>query len=300
MVKFPFLLLLIYRYFLINGIHYGKIISRSLPDSTVIIVIRKNNDEVGYCGGNLLSNKLVVTAAHCVNEIKNSKQINIMKGYKDFPLSINKQDIKRKIKILWIEIHPSYQKYSLSASYDVALIGIDGFDDCCSEDLESSSIAVLPFNLNDGKNIINKHFISCFIIGRGKTEKGFLANQLRGIIYKKPLLYKYKNITNFIGYYENLTLESGKFDEGDSGNGLYCNSNNQTYLIGIASSCFYTNMKEKIIDINTFAITFSENIKLFLLNVIKRKNFIDNITILGEKCIRNNKSMGEIYNHMLT
>ncbi|CEF69678.1 Peptidase S1 domain and Trypsin-like cysteine/serine peptidase domain-containing protein [Strongyloides ratti] len=299
MVIFFLLILTIFELFLINGIHYGKSISRSLQDSTVLLVITKKKDKVGYCGGNLLSNNLIATAAHCVTGINNNKQINIMKGFKSLPFMVNKQMNEENVKILWIEVHPSYQKYSTSSIFDIALIGIEKIVDCCLDILESPSIAILPFYLNDGNNIIDNNFNYCFITGHGKNENNILTEQSKGIIYKKFLLFKYINNTNFIGYYDNLSIEKEKFDQGDSGNGLYCKINDKIYLIGIASSCYYKNNIENIIDINTFTIIFSESIKTFIINVIKRKYLINDINKLNKMCLENSNSMLKVYNNLL-
>uniref|UniRef100_A0A0K0EL22 Peptidase S1 domain-containing protein n=1 Tax=Strongyloides stercoralis TaxID=6248 RepID=A0A0K0EL22_STRER len=299
MFKFFILILYIYKLFLINGIHYGKSISRSLQDSTVLLIITKNNNEVGYCGGNLLSNKLIITAAHCVTMINNNKQINIVKNFQNILFLKNKQTNKENVNVLWIEIHPLYQKYPSSSSYDVALIGVDNIVNCCLNSLESPSIAILPFNLINVIKNININFNYCFIIGYGKNENGFLMRQSKGIIYRRSLLFKYINNITFIGYYDNLSNEKEKFDQGDSGNGLYCEINNKIYLIGIASSCYYKNRVQKIIDINTFTIIFSKSIKIFIINVIEKKFLMNNINKLKKLCLQNNNSMLEVYNNLL-
>ncbi|MBC6425026.1 MAG: serine protease [Ekhidna sp.] len=83
------------------------------------VSIRAKSDG-SHCGGSILNNKYVLTAAHCVNG-KKASDITLKVG---FTTQNNPGDNLQSYKAKRIVFHPSYNAFK--KDFDVAIIEIDG------------------------------------------------------------------------------------------------------------------------------------------------------------------------------
>lgn len=117
------------------------------------IVYTGNN--IPFCGGNYIGNKLVLTAAHCVNQINNVNDIKIIFNKKNLFSSGISYNIKK------ILIHPDYNLYT--SDNDIALLYLE------KEPRIQPIFLPTPYLIqNNIYNIGGKD--DCIIIGYGKTS----------------------------------------------------------------------------------------------------------------------------------
>ena len=94
--------------------------SIQIQDVLYQISIQNKSDGNHFCGGSIVSNKYVLTAAHCVSG-KNISNIKIKAGFssQNNPGSnVQSYNVKRVV------VHPNFN--SVTLDYDIALIEIDG------------------------------------------------------------------------------------------------------------------------------------------------------------------------------
>ena len=181
-----------------------------------------------FCGGNYIGNKIVLTAAHCVDQLNgNVNDLNIIFN-KTNAFSSGDRFTVRKILI-----HPNYSQET--SDNDIALIYLD-------EEPDVSPI-YLPTPLLIKKNIYSKKKDDCIIIGYGKTEMSsglslYLKKALINIMHVDETDYPEKYIT------ENMIIAGDNNDpnilddnedscQGDSGGPLFKEYvyNDMSYLI---------------------------------------------------------------------
>ncbi|XP_029442806.1 plasma kallikrein [Rhinatrema bivittatum] len=180
------------------------------------------------CGGSIINNWWIVTAAHCIQEQFKRSDIWIIYAGISNQTDINETTPFYKVK--QIIIHPLYREAEIG--HDIALFRLE---------------TPIPYNDNQipiclpSKEFTNSMFSTCWISGWGYTnERGKVVNVLQKA--EVPLIsneecqasyvnHRILNLMACAGY------EQGGIDacKGDSGGPLVCEYDKIWYLIGITS-----------------------------------------------------------------
>uniref|UniRef100_A0A8B9GQP8 trypsin n=1 Tax=Astyanax mexicanus TaxID=7994 RepID=A0A8B9GQP8_ASTMX len=172
------------------------------------------------CGGMLIREDYVLTAAHCLDGYKTSEKkqkLEVLLGAHNIS---RKEPSQRRIEVKKYIKHPSYKEGQHNHSYDIMLLKLKNK----AKLTKSVQIITLPKN---NKNIpANK---DCSIAGWGRTEpRGSASDVLKEVRLKLQFNVECKNIWQM--YFDSqrmiCTASDGEkgFCQGDSGSPLMCNN----------------------------------------------------------------------------
>ena len=174
------------------------------------------NNNMPFCGGNYIGNKLVISAAHCVDQIIDKNNLKIIFHKQNVYSTGTKYNVKK------ILIHPQYDKST--SDNDIAIIYLE-------EEPEVQAIYLpTPYLLkNNIYNIGGKD--DCIIIGFGKTSMNsnmsyYLKKALIGLLDIENTKYPSNYISDnmiIAGDFNNPTILDDNEDtcQGDSGGPLF-------------------------------------------------------------------------------
>lgn len=175
-----------------------------------------------FCGGSLVSDTVVLTAAHCVTGTK-PKQVEVTVGRT--VLSDKRQGQLRNVRS--IVSHPRYVKGN--EAYDLALLEL-------AKPVTGTAAVKMP---TAGTDALLRPGAQATVIGWGNTdtEVPSFPDRLRGV--NVPLLSHAECTATYPGYNKAVNVcagvESKDSCQGDSGGPLFRKVAGRTYQIGIVS-----------------------------------------------------------------
>uniref|UniRef100_A0A8C5PPL1 Uncharacterized protein n=1 Tax=Leptobrachium leishanense TaxID=445787 RepID=A0A8C5PPL1_9ANUR len=182
------------------------------------------------CGGTLIGECWILTAAHCVKPLSEPQIWSVFLGKVDLQKNESHQqsfDVKRII------IHENYREEQTSLHYDIALMELKKVNKTCARGSKFVKIAC----------IANRDFSvgkSCVVAGWGKTETGFTAQLLDATVQliSPAACSDPKRYGKLIdGSMLCAGVPEGGVDacQGDSGGPLICERGGVSQVVGVVS-----------------------------------------------------------------
>ncbi|ODN06574.1 Transmembrane protease serine 11A, partial [Orchesella cincta] len=214
----------------------GTFTDKSQFPWVVALVERKlNGSAIHFCGGTLISSKLVLTATHCFSR-RQISQTEVWLNERNFLLVTDVDHPTIKIKALRLIVHPNYNP--IMNYNDIVLVEL-------SEHVNITERYLRPICLPRDQSYDEKEY--AFTAGWGQISRvGPKSDELRHVCL--PLLSHADCINKTVSYYKNRVneymicagdIKNGGRDAcpGDSGGPLFVEAGeaNRHYLVGIVS-----------------------------------------------------------------
>ncbi|RVE74832.1 hypothetical protein OJAV_G00026150 [Oryzias javanicus] len=234
--------LLLFLTLICAGSHAHRIINGKLaPEDSMQFMVSVQSKTYHVCGGFLIKEDFVVTAAHC--------DVNLTH------VILGEHNLKNR-NAKKININNKY-KHSSTVSHDIMLIKLDSGAPI-GNNIQTIPLAEKNMNLEDNQE--------CFVAGWGKTEKSnFVVDDLRvvnvSIINQKVCKHNWTHLPNNVICAGGFSTDKG-FCQGDSGGPLVCNGK----AVGIVSfnkkeNCIYPNVPNVYTDVRGYVDWIKDNLK---------------------------------------
>ncbi|CAG9812281.1 unnamed protein product [Chironomus riparius] len=205
----------------------------------VALLHNKNTTQLKYkyfCGGTLISNKTVVTAAHCLKGKFGSHEFEAS----DIIVALGVHDLKKSfesgrtnIAVKYVYAHPDWNSNIASFEADIAVLELE-------HEIQFTNF-IQPICLaHSGLNSVATGFVAGF----GKSEAGHVENIARTVtvpIHDSKVCAESKDHESILGA---RSICGGSADgigvcEGDSGSGLIIQKDGIHFIRGIVSASLY-------------------------------------------------------------
>ncbi|XP_059259130.1 chymotrypsin-like elastase family member 1 isoform X2 [Mustela nigripes] len=178
------------------------------------------------CGGTLIKQNWVMTAAHCVDR---AMTFRVVAGEHN----LNQNDgTEQPVSVQKIVVHPSWNSNNVAAGYDIALLRL-------AQKVTLNSYVQLGVLPPEGTVLANNS--PCYITGWGRTKtNGQLAQSLQQA-YLPTVDYATCSSTSYWGSTVKKTMVCAGGDgvrsgcQGDSGGPLHCSVNGKYTVHGVTS-----------------------------------------------------------------
>lgn len=205
---------------IVGGIHYRAV------DFPYLVHLWLPKYYEGYCGGGIIGDRWILTAAHCVK----NREVRVAAGIDDI-----KEFEEREVKVAAVYIHPDYQQiFEIATRGDVALIEL--------VDKLKFDERVQPLTLpkaNEERQYIDKGEIAT-VAGFGSiSQRGAHPGHIRAVnltLYEGSV-----GCSEIIAFNEKSNICAGSLDGikgfcyGDSGSPLIVKKGDKAVVLGICS-----------------------------------------------------------------
>ena len=210
-----------------NAITFGEeVLSASIDYPSVVSIwytTSSSQDPYFYCTGTLIESDIVLTAAHCVEEVG--------VYYIKYGTNLRKDSYLREVSATWKS--PNYSSDQLVG--DVGLLKL-------TDPIAGAQPTPLLSSTEIKRVLLDKKK-KLEIAGWGKDQNSLNSQYLKRLSvddYSTPMQKRYKN-----QWRNSIWIALGKYDKlqkiydgacyGDSGGPLFANSKGQKYLVGVTS-----------------------------------------------------------------
>lgn len=206
-----------------------------------------------FCGGNIISNKRILTVAHCIHNkfdtraLTPGKILTIIGGY---DLNKNVEVGRETVPIIKIDIHQDWNPFTQSYDADLALLEL--------EHVITFNNYIKPICLWESQN--DPATSSGIVVGYGKSEDKSkrhenIPKQLQVPIHTQEKCFLSKPDLAKISSTRTICAGAGNGKGvciGDSGSGLYVKINNAYYLRALVSSSLKSSNSP--CDVNSYSV----------------------------------------------
>ncbi|KAL7037250.1 hypothetical protein ACKWTF_009134 [Chironomus riparius] len=227
----------------------------SFPWNAALII-----NENYFCGGTLISNKEVVTAAHCIQPKKSEDQLlpqNITVVLGHYDLSKLNENGRIQVPVKNIRLHPDWNPFVEAYDADIAILELD-------QDVEFTNFIKPICLIEPASNVTS--LTQGLVVGFESTENGGIENTPRVLDTPITGYHNCSKNRKYEGLLSHRTVCGGKADGtgvcfGDGGSGLLVFKNHTYYLRGIVSASLPNNINS--CDFNAYSI-FTDAVQFYM------------------------------------